>query len=856
MNIAFDAAAILGASRQRGMGYYVKQLMCHMIKQDKSNKYYFFNCLEPYHLFAEARPNLQEDYFYLGNKLMLGEHRELNCIYSNLLRRYLRDNNIDVFIITVPFAIGPGVRMPQGGHLPLYEENWFEGCRVVAIAYDLIPKLFSDLYLRSSAVAENYERQHKQLQWVDHILSISQCTKSDLVKYSQIPETRITCIWGGFKESIGKIGIKDADWAYLGEAYGIRPGFIMAPLGEDPRKNRLELLKAYSALPLSLRLKHQLVIVCAMSKAGAEQMQTMAKDLGCEETLVITDFVPDEVMNRLYNMAYLVAFPSQYEGFGMPIVEGFACGTPVLTSANSSCGEVAGNAAYLVDPFSIEDMTRGLLQALDENDREKMVQRGEARLKKYQWNNVAKSALKALSGLAPLGESNDQVVKQPSFGLKRIAFFSSLPPIPSGISDYSVDILHELSRFYDIDVFIDDGYEADCDLPKNVRVYNHHCFLAERYNEVFFQYGNNPYHVYMDEYIREYGGVLELHDVNLAGMLLLRYVQRNHDFEGYHRAILHDLLDTDANRLMENIKKHIYPQVGDNILNGYVVDYADKVIVHSVWGEAMLKKRNIACQVRQIPLYAKLDSPVVTKLLARKRLNLSTKAEIIATFGNITEAKRPIIMLEAIAALHKEFPQTRLYFVGNLRDEVKDDFMSVLRKYGMEDYVTVTGYTDLETFEEFMMAADICVQMRFPYNGENSGSLCRLMGKGKCVIVNAIGSFGELPDDVCVKLPSADKISRKEEIENLYSAIVGLLSSKNKITNYGEKARIYAEAYLDIRKCVQQMREFIDMPWKKPVLTEEKLERIHSYIESGNYTEEQISGLADTLAYAGGEYDR
>ena len=86
----------------------------------------------------------------------------------------------------------------------------------------------------------------------------------------------------------------------------------------------------------------------------------------------------------------------------MPIVEAFACGTPVLTSNNSSCVQVAGDAAYLVDPFSVKDIARGLEEALADREAEQMVERGFRQLEKFQWDKVARDAVAAIDSLADI----------------------------------------------------------------------------------------------------------------------------------------------------------------------------------------------------------------------------------------------------------------------------------------------------------------------------------------------------------------------------------------------------------------------------------------------------------------------
>ena len=117
-------------------------------------------------------------------------------------------------------------------------------------------------------------------------------------------------------------------------------------------------------MPTELKEQYQLVIVCKLSQEAVDGFMKLAKESGAEGRVICTNFVTDEELLIFYNLAHLTAFPSKYEGFGLPVVESWACGTPVLTSNNSSLVEVGGDGAVLVNTNDVSDITRGLVQAL------------------------------------------------------------------------------------------------------------------------------------------------------------------------------------------------------------------------------------------------------------------------------------------------------------------------------------------------------------------------------------------------------------------------------------------------------------------------------------------------------------
>jgi len=113
-----------------------------------------------------------------------------------------------------------------------------------------------------------------------------------------------------------------------------------------------------------------------------------------EEDLIFTDYIPDDELNRLYSGAAAFLFPSLYEGFGIPILEAFACGTPVITSNCSSLPEVAGRAALLVNPEKEEEIGDAMSRITSsESLQEELKAKGFEQIKKFSWNKTAAKTL-------------------------------------------------------------------------------------------------------------------------------------------------------------------------------------------------------------------------------------------------------------------------------------------------------------------------------------------------------------------------------------------------------------------------------------------------------------------------------
>lgn len=378
--------------------------------------------------------------------------------------------------------------------------------------------------------------------------------------------------------------------------------------------------------------------------------------------------------------------------------------------------------------------------------------------------------------------------------VKKIAFFTPLPPIESGIAYYSFNILMEISQYVDVDVYIDNGYMVDCVLPNNVNVYRHYDFLenSKDYDEIIYQIGNNKYHTYIFDYVKEFQGIIDLHDFNLHMLLDGLYgVKVGQRFNAYKKALREDMSEIETMQYVcRRLSNHTRGAILENEINGFVVNYAKKVIVHNNYAKNKLLKKDITRNVDVIPLYVKLSST------PKKAKEISPI--IFAAFGHVQPSKRVIPILKAFERILKDGCDARFMFVGKLNDSFKREYDSYISKESLCGKVDLTGYVSEEEFENLMGTVDIGLNLRYPYVGETSGPLIRLMGMGKCVIINDIGSFSELPDEACIKIPSVDQMSETEEINQIYFAMNRALDSKIRL-EIGKKAYNYVKNELDIQ---------------------------------------------------------
>ncbi len=840
MNIAFDSYAILGyMSRNRGIGNYTLNQFTSMINNDHDNKYFFLNMIDSDFKLSPVikNDNFTEDFIYTGKNNFLIRNDEYSEVTGNIIKRYIRENDIDIFYITSPFETD----------FIRYKKEWFEGVRVITTVYDIIPYIMKEKYLNDKNSFDCYMKCIENLRWSDELFVISESVKNDLIKYLNFSPENIKVIWGAVDDRYRIKEISNSEKTILFDKFGITKSFIMCTGGEDGRKNIDGLIRAYSLMPDDIKNSYQLVVVCKLSENGLKNLKAVANSRNVGNNVIFTNFVSDEELLEFYNLASLMAFPSKYEGFGLPIVEAWACGTPVLTADNSSLKEIGGDAVILVNADSDKSIADGMKKILtDEKILAEYREKGMKRLELYRWENVSKNIISLINNI-----QTKKISLSKSERLK-IAFFTPLPPIESGISDYSEDIINELCRYCDIDVFIEDTYNATSVFPQNVVIYSHKAYPSRRsqYADTVFQVGNSAYHFYMYQYIKEFSGTVVLHDYNMHGAFYHLAINKgNGNYLLYKNLIDTDLPADKAENYIQSLKNgSALPDIYNMELNSYIADSADRIIVHSNYAKKKLLMKNIERNVTVIPLYAKILMPADSRILKQKN-GFSADTIIISAFGMIHETKRIIPIVKAFARLKKEHSNIHLLLSGKPSEDIKQKLEQAIVYDNLQNSVTVTGYIDIDKFNEYIDMTDICINLRYPYNGETSGSLMRILAKGKCVIVNDIGSFSEIPDNACIKLPSVEQMGESCEPDEIYNTLKRLTENEQERNETGMNARKFAQEELDIKSVVEKYYNLITSKKSVCPITEKLIETLKNDI---NMTAVDVKGISETLAYAKG----
>jgi len=197
----------------------------------------------------------------------------------------------------------------------------------------------------------------------DHIITMSESSKRDLVETYRLDPRRITVTYQAAAENCRPLD-REQSRDRVKETYGIDSPFILYVGSLEPRKNLSRLLEAFAQLKHEGRLPHKLVIVGRKAWLYDGIFETLRKH-SLEGEVALTGYVPNDDLPLFYNAATFMVYPSVYEGFGLPVVEAMACGTPVITSLGSSLEEIAHGAALLIDPYSVASIAAAMHKLAD-----------------------------------------------------------------------------------------------------------------------------------------------------------------------------------------------------------------------------------------------------------------------------------------------------------------------------------------------------------------------------------------------------------------------------------------------------------------------------------------------------------
>lgn len=244
---------------------------------------------------------------------------------------------------------------------------------------------------------KNRERLKKDMvntvKRADYILTISENSKSDIIKYLNIPDYKITVIYPGV-DDIYKQVLDEKHIEKIKRKYNIIGRYLLYLGTLEPRKNIETIIKSYNDFIKSSDEDIKLVLA---GKKGwlYDSIFNLVSEYGLENDVIFTDYVDDSDKPALYQGAEIFLFPSLYEGFGIPVAEAMASRTPVITSNSSSLPEVAGDSAIMTEPLDYIKISESIKKILtDSNIRQNMIENGIRQVERFNWDDSAEKLRK------------------------------------------------------------------------------------------------------------------------------------------------------------------------------------------------------------------------------------------------------------------------------------------------------------------------------------------------------------------------------------------------------------------------------------------------------------------------------
>lgn len=271
--------------------------------------------------------------------------------------------------------------------MPIYKNN--KKTKVVVTIHDL-----QEFVLNKYGGWGNIYRRfivRSDVKLADKIITVSQNSKNDLLKFLKVSEEKIEVIYEGIDERV-RIIVSEVLLLRFREKHGLSSTPFILSVGEiNPAKNLVLLLEVFSCIKNKYKLK---LLLVGKDGIGNHLIYKKAKELKLDSDVVFTGYLPVSELNVAYSSALFPVYPSLYEGFGFPPLESMACGCPVLASNISSIPEIVGDAALLFDPLNVNEIANTIKTILKDTDlRQTLRNRGLERVKQFSWEETAQKTL-------------------------------------------------------------------------------------------------------------------------------------------------------------------------------------------------------------------------------------------------------------------------------------------------------------------------------------------------------------------------------------------------------------------------------------------------------------------------------
>jgi glycosyltransferase involved in cell wall biosynthesis len=418
MNIGIDIRTLTDA-QYSGVSEYTFNLIKEMLKLDAENEYQlFYNCFQEARGLMRTMADLRG---LAGANFKVVDYHYPNKILNYLLFKFFNwpkiDKKLGADIFFMPHINFIGLTPPD--HLC---EGGKKRLKSVITVHDLSFLRYPEFFSWRKNFWHKMLNARKLLNRFDRIVAVSENTKRDIVELCDVSPDKVRVIYSGvgeeykkmtndqfpISEQISNLNTEEKRLLAVKEKYNLPDGFVLYLCTIEPRKNVDGIIRAYSEVRSNRRRcgirklearNIKLVIAGAVGWRSKKVFQEWQKSK-FKDDIKFLGYVEPADKVYLYNLASVFVYPSFYEGFGLPPLEAMASGLPVVCSFAASLGEVAGEAALMVDPYNIKDIAGALAEVLaDEKLHNRLTARGLERARKFSWEKTAGEYLALFSKL-------------------------------------------------------------------------------------------------------------------------------------------------------------------------------------------------------------------------------------------------------------------------------------------------------------------------------------------------------------------------------------------------------------------------------------------------------------------------
>jgi glycosyltransferase involved in cell wall biosynthesis len=344
--------------RDYGIGTYVRNLLRHLSRLDSETEYILFCRESDCGTVAELGANFRA----------IPEVAKPYSISEQLrIPMDLRREKIDLF------------------HAPHYVLPPLTPCKSVVTIHDCIHLRFPQYLPNRLGYAYAWSSMWLATRRANRVLTVSEASKRDILRYYSIPDQRIDVIYNAIDDRLGEEPSPE-DIERVRDRYQLNAPYVLYAGNIKPHKNLERLIEAFHTLRQDPDLGHVKLLIIGDEVSKYATLRRAVHRYKLHKYVRFFGFVPDKTLAVFYRLARVFVFPSLYEGFGFPPLEAMASGAPVITSNVSSLPEVVGDAALLIDPHDPKAIAEAMRRVLMDSDlREDLRQRGLRRVKEFSW---------------------------------------------------------------------------------------------------------------------------------------------------------------------------------------------------------------------------------------------------------------------------------------------------------------------------------------------------------------------------------------------------------------------------------------------------------------------------------------